>query len=66
MKKVLFVLMMLPLFTACTERTLFEVECKDNVLHYTYTKSYVETGTTLRKVTGILTYKDDTIVKCNY
>lgn len=50
--------------TGCTERTQVHFECMKGVLHYDYHKTYVETGTTIQRATGVTTYDDGTVITC--
>ena len=64
MKKLLIALATVLVITGCTTRTEIIPECKDGILHYTFQQTQVETGILQHKVTGVLTYEDDSVVKC--
>ena len=64
MKKLLPILILSILMIGCSVRTEITPECKNGVLYYTYEQTYVDSWETIKKYTGILTYKDGSIVKC--
>lgn len=62
--KILIALLTVVTLTACTTRTEIIPECKNGILHFTYKQTQHETGIIKNQVKGVLTYEDDSVVRC--
>lgn len=62
--KILVALLTVVTLTACTTRTQIIPECKDGILHFTYKQTQHETGIIKNQVKGVLTYEDNSVVRC--
>lgn len=66
MIKYLTIVILLTTLSACVDKTMVIMECKDGILHYNKVTTNVETGYIYQnsKQSGIVQYEDKSVVKC--